>query len=118
MWPTSRPQSNAISETRLAGSSRRARARGRTRRAAARGEFSLPIAVHGRTCERRDQPLIHVPVQMKQEVADAVARLVGAPPHLIGRQRLDAAPHTRPVFVGELMARGFEKESGECLLFN
>ena len=57
--------------------------------------------------------MAHVAVQVQQQVADAVAGLVGTPPDLLVGERFDALAQAGPVLLHELSPRELEEECGE-----
>ena len=75
------------------------------------GEFGRPISSIVPTVERRHQPLTHIAVQVQDQIADTVAGLIGAPPHLLFSQGFDAGAQARPVLLHQLPARELQKET-------
>jgi hypothetical protein len=57
-----------------------------------------------------DEPLPDISIEMKDEVADAVAGRVGPPPDLFQAERLYGCAKPRPVLVEELVAGEVEEE--------
>src|SRR5580698_4504019 len=73
------------------------------RNSAALAELLGPIALVFLAIKGRNQPLVDITVQMQNEIADAVARLVGPPPHLLLAQRRDGLAQPRPVLAQQLV---------------
>src|SRR5579872_2392490 len=53
---------------------------------------------------------------MKQQIADAVAGVVRAPPDLLVTERFGGAAQTRPVLVEQLLAGEIQKQRSELLV--
>src|SRR5438045_4489530 len=77
-------------------------------------EFSWAIALVLAMIEWGNQPLIHVSIQVQDQVADAVARFIRTPPHLLIAERFHTSAKTRPVLVQQLPAGKLDECSGQA----
>jgi len=67
-------------------------------------ELLLTAPRVGGAAEAADDPLADIPRQMENEISDAVARLIGAPPELLPREAVEAGFDLREILVPQIAA--------------